>query len=100
MMAYCPLAQGGSLRKGLLQHPSVSKVAKETGLTPMQVLLAFVLSRDNVIAIPRTGSKEYMLLNVAALEQSFKRREPCLFGCRVSGSGEKIAVGYTIGCLY
>lgn len=55
-MAYCPLAQGGSLRRQLLTHPAVLEAAQELGLTPMQILLGFVLHQPNMAAIPRTGS--------------------------------------------
>ena len=63
MMAYCPLAQAGRLRRGLVNSPQVRQVAQESGLTPMQVLLAFVLAQKNTIAIPRTGSAEHAQLN-------------------------------------
>lgn len=63
MMAYCPLAQKGRLRKELLSHPDVKQVAFELGLTEIQVLLLFVLSQENTIAIPRTGSKEHAIQN-------------------------------------
>lgn len=64
-MAYCPLAQAGALRRGLTTHPAVTEAARELGLTPMQVLLGFVLAQDHMAAIPRTGSAEHMALNAA-----------------------------------
>lgn len=50
-MAYSPLDEGR-----LLRHPVVGKIAAAHGASPAQVALAFVLSRDNVIAIPKSGS--------------------------------------------
>ena len=64
-MAYCPLAQAGSLRKDLVHSPAVVKAAKKHNITPIQVLLAFTLLRDNVISIPRSGKKEHVLQNRA-----------------------------------
>lgn len=64
-MAYCPLAQAGSLRRGLVNSPAVAEVADKHGITPMQVLLAFTLLRDNVISIPRSGKAEHVLANWA-----------------------------------
>lgn len=63
LMAYCPLAQAGSLRRGLLNNKVVKEIAKNRGITGMQVLLAFVLHKENVIAIPRSGRKEHVLQN-------------------------------------
>lgn len=59
-MAYCPLAQGGKLRKQLITHPNVLKVAKELEINPYQVLLCFTLSQNNMISIPRTSKVNHM----------------------------------------
>ena len=42
------------------------EVARIHGITPMQVLLAFVLYKENVIAIPRSGKAEHVLQNLEA----------------------------------
>lgn len=68
VMAYCPLAQGGELRRGLLKAPVVQKVAKAHSVSEMQVLLAFVLRQKNVIAIPRSGHAEHVLENMQAAD--------------------------------
>lgn len=65
MMAYCPLAQAGSLRRGLMQSPAVREVANRHGWTAAQVLLAFAAQPEGVIAIPRASRKEHTLLNAA-----------------------------------
>ena len=62
-MAYCPLAQAGDLQKDLLKSSTVKEIAKIHNITPMQVLLAFVLYQPNVIAIPRSGKAEHVLQN-------------------------------------
>ena len=68
LMAYCPLAQGGDLRRGLLNNKAVQMVAEQRHITAMQVLLAFVLHHENVIAIPRSGKAEHVLENCQAAE--------------------------------
>lgn len=68
VMAYCPLAQAGRLRGDLLQHPAVQAVAREYGATPVQVLLAWVIRREGVMAIPKAVSIAHVRENAAALE--------------------------------
>lgn len=63
LMAYCPLAQAGRLKSKLLKSEQVREIARKNNLTLMQVLLAFVLHQQNVIAIPRTKNAEHMLKN-------------------------------------
>lgn len=68
VMAYCPLAQAGRLRRGLLEHPAVADTARIHGVTPSQVLLAFLLSRPGVVPIPRTSRAEHTLENAGAAQ--------------------------------
>ena len=68
LMAYCPLAQAGSLRAGLANSSVVCEVAAAHKATPMQILLAFVLCRDEVVAIPRSGTADHVLANWAVRE--------------------------------
>ena len=75
VMAYCPLAQSGRLRRGMLRNPAVLDIARTHGFTPMQVLLAFVLHHPNVIAIPRSGSREHTLQNAAVLADPISDEE-------------------------
>ncbi len=65
-MAYCPLAIGGSLREGLMSDPVVKQVAGKYGLTPAQLLLAFVLRNPDVIAIPKSSNPKHTLENAKA----------------------------------
>ena len=66
LMAYCPLAQGGSLRRGLLNNPAVLAIAKKHHATPIQVLLAWCVRDRHTIAIPRTGHPDHTLENAGA----------------------------------
>ena len=68
VMAYCPLAQAGRLRSGLFNHPLVNDIAREHNASAAQVLLAWVVSHQGVIAIPKAGTIDHVKENRAALE--------------------------------
>lgn len=68
LMAYCPLAQGGTLRRGLLRAPAVCRAAQNHGVSAAQVLLNFVLQKENVIAIPKAASPAHVEENAGALD--------------------------------
>lgn len=61
-MAYSPIEQGR-----LLRHAGLAAFARQRGLTPVQVALAWVLAREDVIAIPKTGQVARLEENIAAL---------------------------------
>lgn len=66
LMAYCPLAQGGSLRQGLYSNTVLKRIAANHEATVASILLAFVIRSGHVIAIPRTGSSHHAEENAAA----------------------------------
>lgn len=63
VMAYCPLAQAGTLRYELLNNPVLQHIAGKYHITAMQLLLLFVLRRDDIVAIPRSSREEHVLEN-------------------------------------
>ncbi|GAA2083481.1 aldo/keto reductase [Streptomyces albiaxialis] len=63
LMAYSPVEQGR-----LLGHAALREVADAHGATPAQVALAWVLRHDDVLAIPKAGSRAHVEENRAALE--------------------------------
>ena len=67
-IAYCPLAQAGNLQHNLIGNPAVNAVADELDCTPYQVLLAFVLTQPNMIAIPKAGQVRHMKENIDCLK--------------------------------
>ena len=67
-MGYCPLAQKGSLRRGMYQDKNLQTVAARHNATPAQILLAFALLQDHLIPIPKAGTPEHVRLNAAAQE--------------------------------
>lgn len=60
-MAYSPIEQGR-----LLQHRGLAQFAKHHGMTSAQAALAWLLSRDDVIAIPKTASVARLQENIGA----------------------------------
>jgi len=91
LMAYCPLAQGGTLQNQLLWSPVLMRLAEEKNCTVFQLLLVFLLADPAVVAIPRSGDSKHTLENAAAagvtlspeewalMNQAFpapRRREP------------------------
>lgn len=68
VMAYCPLAQGGRLRQGLLENSVVQDIAWSHGATAAQILLAWVISHQGVVAIPKAASVAHVQENAAALQ--------------------------------
>lgn len=66
LMAYCPLAQGGDLKRGLYESPVLKEIAVNHHATVSQVLLAFTLRDGHTISIPRTGKKAHTLENAGA----------------------------------
>jgi diketogulonate reductase-like aldo/keto reductase len=62
-MAYSPIEQGR-----LLNHPALATVAARHGATPAQVALAWVISRENVCAIPQAGTPAHVVENHRALQ--------------------------------
>ncbi|TCW16335.1 diketogulonate reductase-like aldo/keto reductase [Raoultella sp. BIGb0138] len=75
VMAYCPLAQAGRLRDGLMHHPALSNLAREKGVTVAQLLLAWVISHQGVMAIPKAGSIAHVKENAGALDVALAEKD-------------------------
>lgn len=63
LMAYCPLAQG-SIAEGAV----ITRIAGRHRATPAQVMLAWVLRHEHVIAIPKSSRPERVRENVKAAD--------------------------------
>ncbi|MBN3859014.1 aldo/keto reductase [Neisseriaceae bacterium PsAf] len=66
VMVYCPTAQAGSLRNGLLNNPEVVQLAKEKNCSVIQLLLAWCVRSGRVIAIPKSTSEVHVRENAKA----------------------------------
>jgi diketogulonate reductase-like aldo/keto reductase len=67
-MAYCPVAQGASLREELLDDKQVREVAGKYNVTPMQILLSFVLRHEDMAAIPKAVARAHVKQNAGAIK--------------------------------
>jgi diketogulonate reductase-like aldo/keto reductase len=65
IMAYSPLEEGR-----LLKNRKLVDFARRNGMTPAQVALVWLLSHDDAIVIPKTGSRERLSENLDALNHS------------------------------
>ena len=63
LMSYCPLAQAGTLRRGILNNPVLKEIAQKHNATVEQIMLAWNIRDGHTIAIPRSGKAEHTLLN-------------------------------------
>lgn len=66
IMTYCPIAKGGRLRKELLEDEAVNEIALKYHVRPLQVLLAWVIRDDDIIAIPKASREEHVIENAEA----------------------------------
>ncbi len=67
VMAYCPLAQAGRLRDGLLENSVVQDIAHAHRASAAQILLAWVICHQGVMAIPKAASVAHVEENAAVL---------------------------------
>lgn len=63
LVAYSPLARGD-----VFDVPEVSEIAEKYGISEAQVSLAWLRSKDNVVAIPKATSRAHVEDNVASLD--------------------------------
>ena len=62
-MAYSPIEQAK-----LLRDRRLADFAGRHGMTPSQAALAWLLAKDGVIVIPKTGRRERLKENLGALD--------------------------------
>jgi len=63
IMAYCPLSQGA-----IPESPALKRIAERHRATPAQIMLAWVLRHEHVIAIPKSSKPERVRENVKAAD--------------------------------
>ena len=73
LMAYCPLGHDLNTRKALGKHPLVQSLLQTLDMTLEQLMLAFLLSKDNVCAIPKASSPEHVRQNAATLHRTLEK---------------------------
>lgn len=70
VMAYSPVEQGR-----LVAHPGLVQMAGECDATPAQLALAWLLTRDGILPIPKAGSVSHVRDNRAALDLTLSEAE-------------------------
>jgi diketogulonate reductase-like aldo/keto reductase len=65
VMAYSPIE-----RADLLRNKKLLQFAQRHALTPVQAALGWLLAHDDIIVIPKTGSRERLKENLSALEHA------------------------------
>lgn len=63
VMAYSPVEQGR-----LIRDPKLAGFARREGMTPAQAALAWLLSKEDIMVIPKTSRRERVVENLGALE--------------------------------
>ncbi len=70
VMAYSPLGQGSVLR-----NPVLGQIARDRGVSPAAIALAWTLRHDNVVAIPKATNLDHVKENAAAADLVLDERE-------------------------
>lgn len=68
LMAYCPLAQAGALKRSLVEHPQMIGLAEKHNTTVLTLLLAFAIGQEAVFAIPKASQVVHVEENAKAAE--------------------------------
>src|SRR5437773_10126872 len=64
IMAYSPVGHG----RGLLDNPTLKKIARRHDAAPAQIALAWVLREPDVIAIPKASSEKHVRDNARSID--------------------------------
>lgn len=75
MMAYSPLAQGGSLRRQLLTDPTIKEIAERYHAHPLQIALSWTIRTNNCLSIPKAVQEEHVLANAEAATIELTKEE-------------------------
>lgn len=103
-MAYSPLAQAGRLRNGLLKNAVVNEIAHAHNISAAQVLLAWVISHQGVMAIPKAATIAHVQQNAAVLEVELSSAELTMLDKAYPATKRKNCAGYGVmliraGCI-
>ena len=91
-MAYCPIAQGGRLKNQLLSSKSVQELSKKYSISSIQVLLTYMLQKENTISIPKASKLEHMKEIVACRDIHFEQTDISLLDSEYPRPTKKLAL--------
>lgn len=89
IMAYSPLAQGGSLRRELMTNDALKAIADTRRATPLQIALAWTVRSGNVLSIPKAGQAAHVIANAQAAAITFTQEELDRLDKAFPGPGHK-----------
>jgi diketogulonate reductase-like aldo/keto reductase len=75
VMAYSPLGSDARSVRRLLSNRALAAIAARHSVTPARVALAWLLSREGVVPIPKASSAEHVRDNRAALDLRLTRED-------------------------
>ncbi|WP_080146458.1 aldo/keto reductase [Marinilactibacillus piezotolerans] len=91
MMAYCPIiGQEPDLKDKVYNSPTIKNIAKDHGISVIQLLLAFVMQQEQTIAIPKASSSDHVSQNVDVLDISLSKEEMSLLDEAFPAPNERI----------
>jgi diketogulonate reductase-like aldo/keto reductase len=70
IMAYSPIEQAR-----LASHRDLSTFARQSGMTPAQAALAWLLASNDIIVIPKTASRRRLRENIRAVDQELTKEQ-------------------------
>lgn len=75
MMAYCPSAQAGTLKRDLLRNPVIMQIAQAHHISVIQTLIAFSMYMPDVVSIPKASTTQHVKENAQLLKLKLTRDE-------------------------
>ncbi len=75
IMAYSPIGQAGALNRRLYSDDTVLSISQNRGITVSQLLLAYLLTKDSVMPIPRTSKSSHAVENAGAMNITLTEQE-------------------------
>lgn len=79
VMAYCPIiGQEPILKDKVHKSPTINRIAKKYDITVTQLLLAFVMQQESMIAIPKAASRKHVLQNADVLNIQIEKEDMLL----------------------
>lgn len=85
LTAYSPLGRGKALK-----NPVIIEIANHHKVSPSQVILSWLMSQDQVIAIPKASSMEHSLDNLGALRLQLSQADRERINALRSPSGRMV----------
>ena len=75
LIAYCPVAQAGDLKRQLFTNKVLNDIAKKHNVSVIQILLRFVLNCDIVAPIPKSANPKHTQENIDAFNLELSEEE-------------------------